>query len=136
MESGPSVRASPVRKKYRVEALVEQPLKGKYQRADIMLHNQGRFDYKLDGNNMQSMGELKPGSRGDKSPSNLLYEVLEQCLSHLAKIVMCGLNFAQAGVPARATGFIANIMAALQIVQLKLIDVGTPEIDLVLEKTD
>ena len=119
MESGPSVRASPARKKYRVEApLVEQPLKGKYRRADIMLHNQGRFDYKLDGNNMQSMGELKPGSRGDKSPSNLLYEVLEQCLSHLAKIFMCGLNFAQAGVPARATGFIAN-MAALQIVHLE-----------------
>jgi len=81
------------------------------------------------------MGELKPGSRGNKSPIDLLEEALDQCLSHLAKIVMCGLNFAQAGVTAHATGFIAN-MAAIQIVQLKLINVGTPDIELVLEKTN
>jgi RIO-like serine/threonine protein kinase len=126
---------SPARKNFRAEALVAQMYKNKHRTADIMLHNQGRFNYKLDGNNMQSMGELKPGSRGDKSPIGLLEEALHQCLSHLAKIVMCGLNFAQAGVTAHATGFIAN-MAAVQIVHLKLIHVGTPEIGLVLEKTD
>ena len=134
-EAAPNASTSPARKNFRAEALVEQMNKKKYRKADIMLHNQGRFNYKLDGNNMQSMGELKPGSRGNKSPTALLEEALDQCLSHLAKIVMCGLNFAQAGVTAHATGFIAN-MAAVQIVHLKLINVGTPEIELVLEKSD
>jgi len=135
MEPAPSASTSPARKNFRAEALVAQAYRRKYRKADIMLHNQGRYNYKLDGYNMQSMGELKPGSRGNKSPIDLLEEALDQCLSHLAKIVMCGLNFAQAGVTAHATGFIAN-MAAIQIVQLKLINVGTPDIELVLKKTN
>jgi len=81
------------------------------------------------------MGELKPGSRTSAGPMTLLDSGREQCLSHLGKILQIGLNFAGVGVPAHATGFVA-IMAAIQILHLEILDVGTPGVRLELYQTD
>jgi hypothetical protein len=126
--------STPTKTKYRSEAIVLK-LKNRIERkCDIMLGNDGRHAFIVFDDAMDLGGEEKPGSRGSKGPGALFQQAQDQVVSHCAKYSMVGLNFAGAGVPSHATSFIANI-AAIQVVQLRLEGVGTPDAKLVLHKS-
>ena len=101
------------------------------RRCDMMLTKDRRFVFLIYDDAMQLGGEAKPGSRKSTGPIQLLREAKDQGLSHAAKSVMVGFNFAGAGVPTHATVFVIN-MACIQVLQLRLKDVGTPDVKLVL----
>lgn len=126
--------SSPVKTKYRSEAIVLKLTNRIERKCDIMLGNDGRHAFIIFDDAIDLGGEEKPGSRGSKGPEELFQQAQDQVLSHCAKHLMVGLNFAGAGVPSHATGFIANI-AAIQVVQLRLEGVGTPDAKLVLHKS-
>jgi hypothetical protein len=92
----------------------------------MMLGKDGRHAIIVFDDAIYLTGEAKPGSRGSKGPRSLFMQGQDQVLSLCGKHVAVGLNFAGAGVLSHATGFIVN-MAAIQIVQLRLEDVGTPD---------
>jgi hypothetical protein len=79
--------------------------------------------------------EAKPGSRTSHGPQALLNKATDQNLSHMAKRLFTAFNFAGAGVPSHATCLVCN-MAAVQVLHLRLENVGTPEVCLVLYKSD
>jgi hypothetical protein len=127
--------STPVKTKYRSEAIVLKLSNPIARKCDIMLGNDGRHAFIVFDDAIYLGGEEKPGSRGSKGPEELFQQAQDQVLSHCAKHLMVGLNFAGAGVPSHATGFIANI-AAIQVVQLRLEGVGTPDAKLVLYKSE
>jgi hypothetical protein len=104
------------------------------RKCDMMLRKDDRHAFMVFDDATDLGGEEKPGSRGCKGPATLFDQAQDQVLSDSAIHMMVGLNFAGAGVPTHATGFIAN-MAAIQVEQLRLEGVGTPDAKLVLYKS-
>jgi hypothetical protein len=106
------------------EAIVpSQPGSRAKRIADIILCKDSRFRY-----------FISDGSRGSRGPQSLLDEAVDQGMSHMSKSVYIGSNFSGPGVPTHATCLVGN-MAAVQVLQLRLENVGTPDVCLVLYKS-
>jgi len=127
------ISISPVQKKYVPEAIVQDPAMSSRprRRCDMMLTRDGRHIFVVYDDIMELGGEAKPGSREGLGPSKLFCGGTDQDLAHAAKSVGVGFNFAGPGVPTHATMFVVN-MAAVKVLQLRLENVGTPGVKLVL----
>lgn len=79
--------------------------------------------------------EEKPGERKTVTPCEMLAECTDQVLSHLAKHVGIGFNFAGMGIDTRATGVVLTPVY-VKIVQLRLENMGTKDVKLVLLETE
>jgi hypothetical protein len=79
--------------------------------------------------------EEKVFAREDCRPEKLIKIAREQILSHCAKHVGIGFNFAGKGIDTRATGVILN-PACVVILQLQLVNMGKPTVELILLETD
>jgi hypothetical protein len=88
----------------------------------------GRHRIVFFDDDMELTCKVKPGCRESSDPQDLLTEARDQVLSHLAKSVAVGFNFGNGvGVPTHATGIVANAVS-VQVIQLRLEHVGTPEV--------
>jgi hypothetical protein len=105
------------------------------RKCDFMLSKDQRYRPIVSDELMDLSIEAKPGSRTSHGPQALLNVATDQNLSQMAKSLSTAFNFAGAGVPSHATCLICN-MAAVQVLHLCLENVGTPEVCLVLYKSD
>ena len=94
--------------------------------VDFMFHKEGRYQSIIFDHNIKIPMETKPGWRRGGTPLLLLTEGRDQVLSHLAKKLFLGFNFAGIGVPCHATGLVAN-MAGVRVIHLRYEKVGTAE---------
>ena len=117
---------SPVKGDVHAEALIPGTNLRPKRYVDFVLQKFVRWDPVLFDDILTTPMEVKPLFRKGISPLTLWDEARDQVLSHLAKQIFVGFNFAGYGVPCHATGIVGNI-AAIQIYHLRYESVGTPE---------
>ena len=97
--------------------------------ADQSITPSSRVNFCLRDDLAEIMVEIKPPERRDESPLSLNVECNNQLQGSLAKHVGVGFNFKCFGSNTRATGIILTTFY-VQIVQLRLEDVGTENVQL------
>ena len=102
---------------------------------DCLPQKEGRWDSVVFDDNMIVPVKVRPGCRKRIGPAALLDEARDSVLACLARYLYTGLIFAAFGAPCHCTGIIAN-MAAVQIIQLRYENVGTPNAKLALYQSD
>ena len=102
---------------------------------DCLPQKEGRWDSVVFDDKMIVPVQVRPGCRKRIGPAALLDEARDSVLACLARYLYTGLNFAAFGAPCHCTGIIAN-MAAVQIIQLRYENVGTPNAKLALYQSD
>jgi hypothetical protein len=102
--------------------------------VDFVIEDEGRFYIYLNDYAMQLVCEGKPGCRKNNNPLVILDEARGQALSHVAKYVAAGLNFAGIGTNTFGTCVIATL-AVVQVLRLELSGVGTIDMKLQLKKS-
>ena len=80
-------------------------------------------------------GRRREKSRASEGSEKLIRGARDQILSHCAKHLGVSFNFAGMGIDSRATGVVIN-PACVIILQLRLVQMGTKEVKLVLLETD
>ena len=126
-----SERSNPTQNSVLREGMIPSSPYRRKRSIDFMLQKKGRLSAVILDDNLTVPVATKPGCRGSDQPDTLWNEATDQVLSHLAKHLVVGFNFAGWGVPCHITGFVVS-MAAIQIMQLGYENVGTPEAKLVL----
>jgi tRNA A-37 threonylcarbamoyl transferase component Bud32 len=106
----------------------------KKRRVDFTVWKRGRFIRVMRDDCMQMPVEVKAGQRSDKNVLEMVRQAREQTLSHLAKAVGPGFNFASRGIDTHATGVAASLFY-VEVLQLKLDKMGTESASLKLHTT-
>eukprot|EP00980_Cylindrotheca_fusiformis_P024722 scaffold12333_cov63-Cylindrotheca_fusiformis.AAC.1 len=79
--------------------------------------------------------EVRPDERKKGSVTSLLMEAENQIIGHLAKHVGVGFQFRGVGVVDTIATGIAMTPSCMRIIQLELVDVGRPEVRLILKRS-
>jgi Protein kinase domain len=98
--------------------------------ADKSIAANSRYIFLLNDDSVEIPVEEKPGEREHTGPDDLLHEYTNQVLSHLAKQVGMAFNFRGIGIDGRATGVVLTTVY-VKILQLRLENMGTPEMKLI-----
>jgi hypothetical protein len=130
----PDPTSSPTKNRSRREVIIPATTVRCRRYVDFVIEDEGRFYVYLQDYAMQLVCEGKPGCRRGKKPFALLDEARDQALSHVAKYVTSGLNFAGIGTNTHGTCIVATL-AVVQVLQLELSGVGTTDAKLQLKQS-
>lgn len=97
------------------------------RKFDLMLGKDAPYEKKIVDDAIKLAVEQKPETRKQESPKSVHTGGVDQGLATAAKSVMISFNFAKVGLPSRAT-HIAVTPAFIQVYQLQVMNIGTPEV--------
>ena len=133
-EPDSSERSSPAKNFVLREVMIPSTRYRRKRSMDFLLQKKGRLEAVIFDDNLTVPVEAKPGCRSSEKHDKLWNEATNKVLSHLAKHLFVGFNFACWGVPCHITGIVVS-MAAIQILQLRYKNVGSPDAKLVLYRS-